>query len=140
MGARLFLPVPSTIMNPMEGGRDMFHTVEDVLRLEGFEGVRLVAGRRGAGAHRHQRVPDGGAGYSSLCGGKYAAHHHAVPHRGKQGADGTVDSGAGKPRGGGHLHQAPALHRTDTAGDDQSGGRAGISHRRAAYGRNLPPW
>jgi len=45
----LFLPVPSTIMNPMEGGRDMFHTVEDVLRLEGFEGVRLVAGRRGLG-------------------------------------------------------------------------------------------
>lgn len=27
----------------------MFHTVEDVLRLEGFEGVRLVAGRRGLG-------------------------------------------------------------------------------------------
>ena len=45
----MFLPVPSTIMNPMEGGRDMFHTVEDVLRLEGFEGVRLVAGRRGLG-------------------------------------------------------------------------------------------
>ena len=45
----MFLPVPSTIMNPKEGGRDMFHTVEDVLRLEGFEGVRLVAGRRGLG-------------------------------------------------------------------------------------------